>query len=341
LKRAVVLVVALLASVLAVGPAVQRLHGNPSGYFPRAPLGLYYDNLSLFSPENVTYRTTKISLVFTRVFMRTRGFSTPSFYSYSLDGGAKVDIYSVKAASRAVNTAQFRNLYPGEEYRAWFEFYPEFTEYTFEFNVTLPKLADGSHKLNVADRYGILGTVYFSVEISPPQVSIFLSDDSSYGRASLPMYFRIVEEASWISWVGYNLDGKGNMSISKDSLVQRVLNGNFLYCEGVFSLFGLSAGVHSVVVYGANLDGLTGVASCVFTVGEGGGLVPGSFTVSQEAGLASGNSTVDQEAASGELVSTLFSASTTVVAATVLASVAAVSFGLVAYFLRREKRRAA
>ena len=55
--------------------------------------------------------------------------------------------------------------------------------------------------------------------------------------------------------------------------------------------------------------------------------------------MASGNSTVSQEATSDEQVSTLFPIPTIAVAATVLASVAAVSFGLVAYFLRRKKQR--
>ena len=335
MKRALtVLFVALLASVLAVAPTVERVHANPSGGIS-VPQGLYYDNLSLSSPANVTYRTTQISLVFTSIAT----YKTPYPYSYSLDGDVNVVIEPVKTTSRVLRTAQFRVLYPGEYYRAWFEFFPELTECTREFNVTLPNLAGGSHKINIADRYGILGTVYFSVGISPPQVSIFLSDDYSYGGASFPVYFRIVEEASWISWIGYSLDGRGNVNITKDSLVQRVLNGKFLYCEGTFSLSGLSAGVHRVSVYGENLDGLTGVTSCVFTVDEDGGLVPGSFTVSQEADLTTGNSTVSQEATSGELASTLFSAPTTAVAATVLASAAAISFGLVAYFLRRKSKR--
>jgi hypothetical protein len=54
--------------------------------------------------------------------------------------------------------------------------------------------------------------------------------------------------------------------------------------------------------------------------------------------LASGNSAVDQESTSGELASTLFSASTIAFAATVLASVAVVSFSSVACLLRRKRR---
>ena len=364
MKRALaVLFVALLASVLAVAPTVEHVGANWSHVVPP----VYYDNLSLFSPENVTYRTTKISLVFTRVV----SVRVPLNGFYILDGeegmrvgDVKVDIFPVRTASRVLQSANY--IDPWDEYGAWLaaEYFPEFTEYTLEYNVTLPKLADGSHKLIIAKgqwemnmpyylsktvsefsekgSLSILGTVYFSVELSPPQVSVFLPENATGDEASLPLGFSIVEEASWVRWVGYSLDGKGNVSISRDSLVQLArVNGKYVYCEGVFSLSGLSAGVHSVVVYGENLDGLTGVASCVFAVGEEGGLVPGNFTVGQEAGLASGNSTVSQEATSDEQVSTLFPIPTIAVAATVLASVAAVSFGLVAYFLRRKKRRAA
>ena len=364
MKRALtVLFVALLASVLAVSPTVEPVGANWSHVVPP----VYYDNLSLFSPVNVTYRTTKISLVFTRVVSVRVPFN--SFYILDGEegmrvGDVKVDICPVRTASRVLESARY--ILPGEEYKAWLaaEYFPEFTEYTLEYNVSLPKLADGFHKLIIAKgqwemnmpyylsktvsefsekgSLSILGTVYFSVELSPPQVSVFLPENASSDGASLPLGFSMVEDASWVRWVGYSLDGKGNVSISKDSLVQLArVNGKYVYCEGMFSLSGLSAGVHRVAVYGENLDGLVGVASCVFTVDEGGGLVPGSFMVGQEADLTTGNSTDSQEATSGEQASTLFSAPTTAVAATVLASVAAVSFGLVAYFLRRKKRRAA
>jgi hypothetical protein len=363
MKRAFVfsLILALLASVLAASPTVEPVGANWSHVVPP----VYYDNLSLFSPANVTYRTTQISLVFTRVV----SVRVPLNAFYILDGeegmrvgDVKVDIFPVRTASRVLQSAHY--ILPGEEYKAWLaaEYFPEFTEYTLEYNVSLPKLADGSHKLIIAKgqwemnmpyflsktvsefsekgSLSILDTVYFSVKLSPPQISVFLPENATGDEASLQLGLSIVEEASWVSWLGYSLDGKGNVSISKDSLVQLArVNGKYVYCDGMFSLSGLSAGVHRVSVYGENLDGLTGVASCVFTADEDGGLVPGSFTVSQEADLTTGNSTVSQEATSGELASTLFPAPTTVVAATMLASVAVVSFGLVAYFLRRKKRR--
>ena len=301
------LLVALLITALAGALTADVATANfthPGCYQPAG-----YDYLYVSSPANKTYRTTRISLAFTH----TTNFKPASWtHFYILDGDgsmrvddARVDLKPVKETSRVLSSAKYK--YP------W-------TEYTLEFNISLPNLAEGSHTIIVgyAPPAGpgwtnpyiseLTPNVYFSVELSPPQVSILSPVNETYEDGSVLLNFRIHEEASWLRWVGYSVDGKGNVSVSKDAMAQRFWKDQFLFWEGELPLSGLSAGTHSVAVYAENMDRQMGVASCVFTVGQQGGFTPEAFPA-------------------------------VIVTAAIIASAAAISFGLAAYLLKHKKKQ--
>ena len=161
---------------------------------------------------------------------------------------------------------------------------------------------------------GSSGVMEFLVDSSPPMVSILALADAVAGGGDFQFALRVV--GSTLSWVGYSVDGMESVTVSPDVLVESSLTSQTKAWLGNVSLAGLSVGSHSIVVYAEDLAGNRGASE------------PFSFTVT--AGVPSG--TVQG--------STLFP-TTTAVAIAVIASAAAVSFGLVAYLLRRKKRRAA
>ena len=194
--------------------------------------------------------------------------------------------------------------------------------------VSLEGLSDGWHTLEVtatADGGGYSelqlgggprwisksssGVMEFSVNNPPPSVSVLSLENVASGEG-VWFAFRVV--GSTLSWVGYSLDGEENVTVSPDILVQSSLTSQDKVWKGNITLVGLSRGSHSLIVYAEETTGSVGAAS------------PVTFTV-ETAGQPIGSE------------SSLFP-TTLVSAAGLIASAAAVSVGLVAYFLRRKKR---
>jgi hypothetical protein len=150
----------------------------------------------------------------------------------------------------------------------------------------------------------------FSIDNPPSMVSVLSLTNAVADGDDFQLALQVVGKS--LSWVGYSLDGKENVTVSPDILVQSSLTSQDKVWKGNLTLVGLSGGSHSLVVYAEDIAGSVGASS------------PVTFAV-ETAGQQIGSE------------SSLFPI-TLVSAAGLIASAAAVSAGLVTYFLRRKKR---
>ena len=189
------------------------------------------------------------------------------------------------------------------------------------FSLALPTLADGSHYLRVQAKVSLVPSsnrvmtpdwdmafsseVHFVVDTKVPSVSFLSAQDAVYDGVEFSCNFTVSE---WAAWLGYSLDGKSMVTVT-DRVSSTEVFGTYNYR---LALIGLSAGAHSLTVYAEDLGG-NRVASEPFL-----------FTLAQET-----TSDTDQ-------TSTPFPIAWTAIA--IIVSAALVSFGLVAYILRRKRR---
>ncbi len=128
---------------------------------------------------------------------------------------------------------------------------------TVSGNATLFSLLEGTHTVIVYanDTSGNMGSsarVHFtiqpsSVDISPPSILILSPENKTYSTADISLSFSLDEPASWIA---YRLDDGTNVTITGSS-----------------TLFGLSEGAHSVIVYANDTVGNMGSSNSVhFTI---------------------------------------------------------------------------
>jgi len=106
---------------------------------------------------------------------------------------------------------------------------------TVASNTTLISLSNGYHNIVVYanDTFGNMGNskkIYFTVDITPPQLKILSPENQTYVTSSVSLTFTVSEPTSWI---GYSLDNQANVTIT-----------------GNTTLTGLVNGCHNVVVYG-------------------------------------------------------------------------------------------
>ena len=114
---------------------------------------------------------------------------------------------------------------------------------TIAENTMLTELSDGNHSIIVYanDTFGNFGsssTVYFSVDTSPPIISILSPENGIYGAKEIELNFTTSEP---VSWMAYRLDGEDNITIDKN-----------------ITLAGLADGSHNLTVYAKDLVGNTG-----------------------------------------------------------------------------------
>jgi hypothetical protein len=112
----------------------------------------------------------------------------------------------------------------------------------------LSGLADGAHSIRVSvnDTFGNLvsaDTVYFSVDTVPPNIVILSPENKTYGETDIKSVFTVDEP---VSWIGYSLDGKDNVSVM-----------------GNVTLAVLPEGLHNLTFSATDLVGNTGVSETV------------------------------------------------------------------------------
>jgi parallel beta-helix repeat protein len=159
--------------------------------------------ISVISPENKSYATSDVSLIFTVN-------ETVFRMAYSLDGQSNVAI----------------------------------TE-----NTTLTELPEGSHGIivNASDSFGNTGasnTTFFTIDLSPPSISILSPENKTYDTTDIPLTFALNEPASWMA---YSLDGQTNVTIA-----------------GNVTLAVLPEGSHSVVIYANDTAGNAGISEIIY-----------------------------------------------------------------------------
>lgn len=127
---------------------------------------------------------------------------------------------------------------------------------TSRINTTLTSLSYRTHVLRVyandsAGNECFSPTIAFTVkDIEPPVISV-LSERGSYNVSDVPLEFVVDKN---VSWLGYSLDGQGNVTIS-----------------GNVTLKDLPSGPHSLKVYANDTSGNVGVSeSFDFTITDNG-----------------------------------------------------------------------
>ena len=154
------------------------------------------------------------------------------------------------------------------------------------FSATLTGLSDGRHNVEVTASatwdggydyasgvrlfaqypYVSSGKIYFSVDTTPPSMSILSLQNKTYDTVDIPLDFTLSEP---VSWVGYSLNGKANITIT-----ERVSNVTDSY--GQFDivrftvnmvLTELSEGSHSLIIYAKDAVGNMGKSEIIqFTI---------------------------------------------------------------------------
>ena len=116
-------------------------------------------------------------------------------------------------------------------------------------NATLTELPERPHSIIVyaSDSFGNTGAssaVLFTVDMSPPSISILSPENKTYDTTDIPLTFAMNEPASWMA---YSLDGKMNVAIA-----------------GNVTLAVLPEGSHSVVVYANDTAGNAGASEIIY-----------------------------------------------------------------------------
>lgn len=119
---------------------------------------------------------------------------------------------------------------------------------------TLPRLPDGAHSVvvyasDLSGNAGASDVIHFSVDTSPPSISILSPQNQTYITTELLLDFTLNETASW---TGYSLDSQEIVTFT-----------------GNISLTGLAYGSHSIKIYANDTYGNTATSDTIyFTVPE-------------------------------------------------------------------------
>ena len=151
---------------------------------------------------------------------------------YSLDNAEWKNISFIKVISSRVDS--------------WPLYQQMVHEINCTYSTTLQGLSEGLHFINVTvksdgDSWGT-SQVYFTVD-SPPVISVLSPQNKTYNANSLPLDFTVDQPASWI---GYSLDGQGNVTIT-----------------GNTTITGLTKGSHNITVYAKDTLENTGTSETI------------------------------------------------------------------------------
>jgi hypothetical protein len=260
-----------------------------------------YDFISILSPTEKTYNAGPIYLSFT--------FETnfnPSYLSfcYALDGNGEYltgPIWDamLKVSERTVSAQIVSDDDPGLGLGP----YPPYTNYVIACGAKLPPLEDGEHCVTVyrGPNYPAKNAGY------EPFGTVYFRVDSKAPRVLLLSPGNLTYDASSVL-ISFRLDGEVSwLGLSLDGKAPLAIAGNT-------TLSGLSDGAHTLVVQAED------------TAGSKGASAPVKFTI-------------ETQTAGEQMGSESASFPTTFVGVAIIVSVAIISFGLVAYFVKRSRRK--
>ncbi len=232
--------VIVLLSLLLISQAISLVSANPYGFTPQIdpPKGAVPPIISISSPQN--------NANYSETFNITFSVKGPQYSSYDSD---IVDVtYRIDNESVSIPHAGFI-LEKGEHGTS--QYYTSFVA---------PNLEAGNHSLIVKSEgsvYDLFSFVFFMDSSSQvyfitheaPSIKLQIDLSANMTFSSFPLNF-IVDQPT--SWLGYSLDNLANVTI-----------------DGNKTLSGLSAGNHSLVVYGNNTFGdMAKSGTITFTVKE-------------------------------------------------------------------------
>ena len=241
-KTMLMFIFALFFSAVAGALFVNSVSANPGMYmYPYDPQTTAF----VQSPENnTTYRVKWVNVNFTldltKWVVPMEGIFNPD-YSFSSLAVCYLDSESIW--QKTLNSA--------EEFSFWF---------------TLNGLSDGLHSIMVnATAVGTYfdtepewslsdapvsnssGTIYFTVDTTPPKVTILSLENGVYYSPDIKLDFTMNEHAQ----VTYSLDSKANVSLSENAV-----------------LTGLAFGRHNVTFFAEDKAGNTASQTIYFTIAE-------------------------------------------------------------------------
>ncbi len=141
----------------------------------------------------------------------------------------------------------------------------EQTNVTITGNTTLTDLLEGAHWVVVYanDTTGNMeasNTVHFTVDITPPTVSVLSPENTTYIAPHISLTFTVSELPSWM---GYSLDEQANVTISVNTTLAVLIEGS-----------------HNIVVYANDTSGNMGASNTIFfTMGPVGVYIANAVTV--------------------------------------------------------------
>ena len=235
MKKAAVPLTLIVALLITAGAGTELVNFGMANPIPEL-----YTKLTIESPQNTTYNVNTVTLNFS---VESLNFFQWRHFSYSLDGKELKRI-----ANLTVDSGEFIPVNPG--------IYKE----NITGNGVLPELSEGLHNLTVylirdastADiHYGEtvpLANASFIIDTIPPNVTILLLENKTYYSPDIEMNFSVTEAASQVT---YGLDGKENVTISENTTLTGLANGN-----------------HNVTFYATDEAGNTASQTVYFTVAE-------------------------------------------------------------------------
>ena len=254
-KPAAALIILLLVTAVAGTFLVRVGKANPYLYHESGPPpeGVTPLVISISSPENNTlFRTNNITFTFNirnndpnarSQFPSRESFAIPSVH-YLLDAHLKANWMEDNV------TVYKQSAYDPEFPKFW-----EFNETLWnipngEHSVVVTALGGGSYAKDALTSYSFqiatISVMNFTVDASPPEISILSPLNSTYYSSEIPFNFIINEEPSKIS---YSLDGQKNSTLSGNTTLTHLPNGE-----------------HKLTVYVWDVAGNIGVSETKFKV---------------------------------------------------------------------------
>jgi hypothetical protein len=184
-------------------------------------------------------------------------------------------------------TAHWKGYYSFSQVRYWLDgvMLGQLDDLPEPFSVTLTGLSDARHSVEVTAAanwtsvyirgIGILSTqfpsvssgkIYFSVDTTPSSMPFLSPQNKTYDTVDIPLNFTVSEP---VSWIGYSLDGKANVTATE--CVSNVTDsyGQFDIVRFTVNtvLTGLPEGSHSLTVYSKDSVGNMGRSETIhFTI---------------------------------------------------------------------------
>jgi len=256
MKKGAVPLTLIVALLITAGAGTELVNFGMANPIPEL-----YTKLTIESPQNTTYNVNTVTLNFS---VESLSFFQWRHFSYSLDGKELKRI-----ANLTVDSEEFIPVNPG--------IYSE----NITGNCVLPDLSEGLHNLTVylirdastADiHYGEivpLANASFNIDTTPPNVAILSLENKTYYSPDIEMDFTVTEAASKVK---YSLDGKENVTISENTTLTGLANGN-----------------HNVTFYATDEAGNTASETITFNVAEPFPTVPvAAVSVASIAAVAAG-----------------------------------------------------